>query len=160
MAASVRSALTAHWWPEVSARTERDDQKRPGSRIENGLISWDNRHSVCISARLWQHPRQVRARSPKKCCTSVGCKPAVSPGLRAGCGLKRLVRGRSPSRRTGFTRPSGRVRIETQPSSEKARNQLTVSPGLRAGCGLKPALPTPERRDLCEFHPAFGPGAD
>lgn len=82
----------------MNARTKRDDKKRRGSRLENGLIAWDNRRSGFVSVWPWQHSCQVRARAPKQCCTSVGCKPSDSPGLRAGCGLKPLIRSSETAR--------------------------------------------------------------
>ena len=103
----------ALWWHEMAARTPSKDAKRQGSRVENALFTWDNCSSVLDSTRLWHFLCQVRARAPENFFRSAGRKPA------------------------GFTRPSGRVRIETTAACPAPRRRGGDSPGPRAGCGLK-----------------------
>ena len=82
----------------------------------------------------------------------------LSPGLRAGSGLKQLLA--LIHRDGGQLSPGLRAGSGLKPLHRHG-NQRTgaLSPGLRAGSGLK--LPCPRATPMVPgFLPVFGPGAD
>ena len=82
----------------------------------------------------------------------------VSPGRKAGSGLKLGVSRLTGEDDTRFSRPKSREWIETRPA-ERRRASAGVSPGRKAGSGLKPGG-TVDARLIGVFLPAEKPGVD